>query len=251
MKIGMMMKGLGRYQDLARAVTQHGHDVVTLLKTEPWGNRDYEDMAAFMHAGYDLIHNTLGTAPLIFSRFVDTPLLTTIEAYPPDVDLPLYQNAPPRCYFVGTPETRGIAGVKFIFIHDAGADILADYLGVYELIRRETVREDRRPWGYYQVLADTPDHKVKRITVWPHSRLSLQSHKHRAEHWIIVSGTARVTVNDRLIDLGPSESVDIPHGAAHRIQNPGEVPLVFIEVQQGDYFGEDDITRLEDDFGRA
>ena len=110
---------------------------------------------------------------------------------------------------------------------------------------------DHRPWGYFEVLMDTPEVKVKRIVVYPGKRLSLQRHKHRAEHWYIVSGEAVVTRREELIPLQMGEAVDIPQEAAHRIQNPGKTDLTFIEIQTGDYFGEDDIQRLEDDFGRV
>lgn len=113
------------------------------------------------------------------------------------------------------------------------------------------LEEDHRPWGYYQVLADEPDHKVKRIIVYPGKRLSLQRHHHRAEHWYILSGTALVTRNDEHLHLVSGQSVDLPRGALHRVMNPGEEDLAFIEVQTGDYFGEDDIERIEDDFGRV
>ena len=110
--------------------------------------------------------------------------------------------------------------------------------------------EDHRPWGYYRVLAAEADHTVKRIVVYPGKRLSLQSHTRRAEHWHVVSGDALVTLDDCLIRLATGESVDIPLRAKHRVENTGSTDLVFIEVQRGDYFGEDDIVRYEDDFGR-
>ncbi len=110
---------------------------------------------------------------------------------------------------------------------------------------------DHRPWGFYEVLSDESDHKVKRITVKPGMRLSLQRHRRRSEHWFIVRGRALVTVDGREVELEGGDSIDIPQGAAHRIANTGEEDLVFIEVQRGDYFGEDDIERLEDDFGRV
>ena len=112
-------------------------------------------------------------------------------------------------------------------------------------------QEDHRPWGFFIVLSDESDHKVKRIVVYPGKRLSLQRHRRRSEHWHIVNGEALVTLNDKEIPLKKGESVDIPVGAAHRIKNTGTENLVFIEIQQGDYFGEDDIERLEDDFGRV
>ena len=111
--------------------------------------------------------------------------------------------------------------------------------------------EDHRPWGYYIVLSDEPDHKVKRIVVYPGKRLSLQRHKHRSEHWIVVKGAGLVTLNDRKITREKGMSIDVPVGTAHRIENTGTEDLIFIEIQQGDYFGEDDIERIEDDFGRV
>jgi mannose-6-phosphate isomerase len=110
---------------------------------------------------------------------------------------------------------------------------------------------DHRPWGYYEVLSDEPDHKVKRICVYPGKRLSLQRHRRRAEHWFILRGEAVVTLGDREALLHQGESVDIPRGEAHRILNKGSVLLTFIEVQTGEYFGEDDIERIEDDYGRG
>jgi mannose-6-phosphate isomerase len=101
------------------------------------------------------------------------------------------------------------------------------------------------------VLSDEPDHKLKRITVYPGQRLSLQRHRRRSEHWYIVQGKAVVTLDDREISLEECESVDIPKGAVHRIKNPGKENMVFVEIQTGDYFSEDDIERLEDDYDRA
>jgi len=111
---------------------------------------------------------------------------------------------------------------------------------------------DERPWGSFTVLDDESfDHKVKRLVVHPGKRLSYQRHRQRAEHWFIVSGVATVTLDGREFDLGPGGSVDIDVGMAHRCENRGSSPVVFIEVQRGTYFGEDDIVRIEDDFGRV
>lgn len=110
---------------------------------------------------------------------------------------------------------------------------------------------DERPWGNYTVLADERDHKVKRIAVLPGKRLSYQTHARRAEHWFVVTGRGVVTLDGREIDVAPGSAVDVAVGAAHRMTNTGGDELVFIEVQHGDYFGEDDIERLEDDFGRS
>jgi len=110
---------------------------------------------------------------------------------------------------------------------------------------------DERPWGTYTVLDDSPTFKVKQITVAPGKRLSYQSHEHRAEHWFVVHGTATVTLDDDVVAVPAGTSIDIPRGAKHRCANEGTEPLVFIEVQHGDSFAEEDIVRYDDDFGRA
>ena len=113
------------------------------------------------------------------------------------------------------------------------------------------MEHDERPWGSYTVLDEGDGHKVKRISVLPGRRLSYQRHERRAEHWFVVAGRGVVTLDGRDVEVGAGNAVDVPRTAAHRIHNTGDLPLVFIEVQHGDYFGEDDIVRLEDDFGRA
>ena len=110
---------------------------------------------------------------------------------------------------------------------------------------------DRRPWGSYTVLEEAPSFKVKRIEVLPGKRLSYQKHSQRAEHWFVVEGTAKVTLDGNEITISTGESIDIPVGAAHRVENPGNEDLIFIEVQRGTYLGEDDIVRLQDDYGRT
>ena len=109
---------------------------------------------------------------------------------------------------------------------------------------------EKKPWGGYEVLSNRADHKVKRIVVNAGERLSLQRHQKRSEHWFVVSGEGDVTLGEKLVRLRAGESVDIPKGSLHRVSNPGVEPLVFIEIQRGDYFGEDDIERFEDDYGR-
>jgi len=110
---------------------------------------------------------------------------------------------------------------------------------------------DRRPWGTYTVLEEAPNFKVKRIEVLPGKRLSYQKHSQRAEHWFVVEGTARVTLDGKDITINAGEAIDIPISSAHRVENPGNDDLIFIEVQRGTYLGEDDIVRLEDDYGRT
>ena len=115
-----------------------------------------------------------------------------------------------------------------------------------------TSDSDQRPWGDYTVLDDAADYKVKRITVVAGKRLSYQRHARREEHWFVVHGAGLVTLDGEEFDVLPGTAVDVPVGVAHRIANADTAePLVFIEVQRGDYFGEDDIVRLDDDYGRA
>ena len=109
---------------------------------------------------------------------------------------------------------------------------------------------DKRPWGDYIVLDDAETHKVKRIMVNPGGRLSLQYHHHRAEVWTIISGVGTITINDEIKDYKSGEVAQIPLGAHHRIENKTLEPVIFIEVQYGHYFGEDDIVRIEDDYNR-
>jgi mannose-6-phosphate isomerase len=110
---------------------------------------------------------------------------------------------------------------------------------------------DVRPWGSYIVIDEAADHKIKRIVVHPNKRLSLQVHEKRSEHWFIVRGRGVVTLDATVVEVGPGDSVDVEVGMAHRIENSGDSDLVFVEVQHGSYFGEDDIIRIEDDFGRT
>jgi mannose-1-phosphate guanylyltransferase/mannose-6-phosphate isomerase len=126
---------------------------------------------------------------------------------------------------------------------------------VDELKRRKSEerlihRTVHRPWGNYTVLEEGERYKIKRIVVNPSAKLSYQSHHHRSEHWVVVSGTARVTNGDKVYDVHTNESTYIPISAKHRLENPGKVPLQIIEVQNGEYLGEDDIVRFDDDYHR-
>ena len=107
------------------------------------------------------------------------------------------------------------------------------------------------PWGRWEVLLEEPDYKVKRVTVLPGKRLSYQKHSKRNEHWSIIEGSALVTIDGKDTLLEAGQAIDIPKEAAHRVSNPGQSPLVFIEIQRGIYLGEDDIIRLADDYGRS
>lgn len=171
--------------------------------------------------------------------------------------------------FVFSANTRGervygLVGVDDLLVVDTDDALLVARRGdsqrVKELVEalrradRPEAREhafDVRPWGRYEVLRDGEDFKSKVIRVEPGRRLSYQSHEHRAEHWVVVRGRAEVVLDGEVLHLGRGEHVFIPQGARHRIGNPGTEPVVFVEVQIGDYFGEDDIVRYDDDFGRS
>jgi mannose-6-phosphate isomerase-like protein (cupin superfamily) len=116
--------------------------------------------------------------------------------------------------------------------------------------RTQTILRTERPWGWYETLLEEGDRKIKRILVHPGQRISLQKHLRRAEHWVVVGGQALVTLDARQFTLGPGEHCDIALGQVHRISNEGSTPVEIIEVQFGDYLGEDDIVRLQDDYGR-
>ncbi|MEH2420249.1 MAG: cupin domain-containing protein [Nostoc sp.] len=116
---------------------------------------------------------------------------------------------------------------------------------------RGVAATELRPWGAFTVLEEGRGYKIKRIEVKPGHRLSLQMHHHRSEHWIVVSGTARVVCGEKEVLLSNNESTYVPQCTSHRLENPGVIPLVLIEVQNGEYLGEDDIIRYQDDYART
>ena len=162
-------------------------------------------------------------------------------------------------------QSRMVAAIgvrDLIVVETADAVLVADKACAQEVSRvtehlRQSGRSEcdfhrrvHRPWGAYEGMDAGPRFQVKRLTVKPGASLSLQMHHHRAEHWIVVSGTARVTCNDKVFLLTENESTFIPLGAHHRLEDPGTIPLEIIEVQTGSYLGEDDIVRFEDTYNR-
>ncbi len=208
---------------------------------------------------FDLIHNHLDCLPLTYLRMTSTPMVTTIHGNPTPQALPVYRKYNGLAFYVATSDAHRHPELDYVATIREGIDeegfsverMVLDYLRVYEKILSQRHREDHRPWGYYLVLEDEPNHKVKRIVVHPGQRLSLQRHRHRAEHWLVVQGRAEVTRNGEMLHLVAGQALDIPLGAWHRVRNPGTENMAFIEVQSGDYFGEDDIERAEDDYGRV
>jgi mannose-6-phosphate isomerase-like protein (cupin superfamily) len=116
--------------------------------------------------------------------------------------------------------------------------------------RTETIERTQRPWGWYETVSEVAGNKIKRIGVLPGQQLSLQKHLQRAEHWVVTQGVASVTLDERVFDLAPGGHCDIAVGQIHRITNKTTEPVEIVEVQFGDYLGEDDIVRLQDDYGR-
>jgi mannose-6-phosphate isomerase-like protein (cupin superfamily) len=113
------------------------------------------------------------------------------------------------------------------------------------------IERTQRPWGWYETVSEAASHKIKRIGVLPGQRISLQKHSQRSEHWVVVQGTARITLGERSFDLGVGQHCDIALGQVHRLANLSSEPVEIVEVQFGAYLGEDDIVRLGDDYGRA
>lgn len=153
--------------------------------------------------------------------------------------------AVPKISSISRNKCRETAEVKF-----SVERMVDEYIKVYEEIIEKNKREDKRPWGYYEVLADKPGYKVKTLVVVPQGEISLQRHSHRKEHWYIVSGKGLVTKGKSEIRVLPGDSIDLSVNEVHRIKNIDNDNLVFIEVAQGEYLGEDDIKRLEDKYGR-
>lgn len=161
----------------------------------------------------------------------------------------------PEVVGIGLTDTLVIATSDAVLVADKSSaqevKLAVDALKAKGSPQAESFPRDDRPWGWYETLALCERFQVKRIVVKPGAALSLQSHVHRAEHWIVVSGTARVTVDDAVRLISENESAYIPLGAKHRLENPGKLPMVLIEVQTGAYLGEDDIVRYEDVYART
>jgi mannose-1-phosphate guanylyltransferase/mannose-6-phosphate isomerase len=169
-----------------------------------------------------------------------------------------------NCYVRSDGMLAAVVGLKDAVVVVTADAVLAMHRGqsqdVKKIVERlkaagrpEAVAHNRmyRPWGYYESLIQGDRFQVKRIVVTPGGRLSLQSHFHRAEHWVVVNGTAKVTRDVETLMVRENESVYLPLGCVHRLENPGRIPLTLIEVQSGAYLGEDDIVRLEDTYGRG
>lgn len=169
-----------------------------------------------------------------------------------------------RCFIRSEGRLIATIGIKDLIIIDTKDALLVadknktqDVKEIVETLKQQkreepiNHREVYRPWGFYDSIEKRERYQVKRITVKPGGKLSLQLHHHRAEHWIVVRGTAKVTLEDKTFLVSENESTFIPVGKVHSLENPGKIPLELIEVQSGSYLGEDDIVRLEDLYGRS
>lgn len=155
---------------------------------------------------------------------------------------------------VGVDDINVVENNDVILVQKKGKS--SELKNVVEYLKEHDYKEvnhnmiEYRPWGVFDVLFDGPQFKVKKFVVYPHAKLSLQSHKYRSEHWVVVKGAARITRNDEVIDLKEGESTFVPQGTIHRFENPTDENAEFVEVQLGSYLGEDDIVRYEDGYGR-
>jgi len=267
--ISLLTEGLvGNGVDITLFATQDSQTQASLVAVCPRGSLEDPSLAAevweALHISevfargeeFDLIHNHCGHLPLTYLSGTSTPVLTTLYESPSAQTLPVYLKYRDRFLYAAASLDVRCAELDFLtmipWMGFAGGSemMVAEHLRVYEKIHQLCQREDHRPWGYYRVLLDEPTQKVKKIVVYPGQRLSLQRHRLRAEHWFVVAGQAMVSRDGEEIPRVGGQAVDIPRGAWHRIRNPGSENMTFIEVQTGDYFGEDDIERAEDDYGR-
>jgi mannose-6-phosphate isomerase len=239
---------------LVSGLQARGHQVtvVELSDEDPHAELELAKLAA-RASDFDLLHTWAGYRSLLQLGSVATPLVASVGprmvARAPEV----FRHYEGRVHYVAAQPA--VEGVRINSVLGWDRDEQAQQWGaaleeLYGALVARAARVDRRPWGYYVVLADEPDHKVKRIVVYPGKRLSLQRHRKRSEHWFVLTGEAQVTRDEEELRIPAGHAVEIPVGAWHRIHNPSTADLSFIEVQTGEYFGEDDIERKEDDFGR-
>jgi mannose-6-phosphate isomerase-like protein (cupin superfamily) len=208
---------------------------------------------------FDLIHNHLDFLPLSCSGLTATPMLSTIyEPLSSDV-MPVYKKFDKKVSYVFDSNVNDFKGLSCAAAINHGInnknfnpDSMVDaYVNIYKSIIEGNHKGGCRPWGHYTVLSDMQEKRTKFVYIKPGKRLSLQRHMHRHEHWHIIEGEALVTLDGRQINLTVGDSIDIPREAFHRIANNGAKEMMFFEIQSGKYLGEDDIERMEDDYGRT
>ena len=233
-----------RARDHEITVVESGSDLAADLRLAALAERPDD---------FDLVHVMAGPRALTRVGTMHAALVATLSN---DSDaLPVWRHYAGRVAFLAASQAEAAGNYVEAIIAWEGPERAASFAAAHEAVYSRVVaraaRIDHRPWGYYVVLADEPDHKVKRIVVYPGKRLSLQRHRKRSEHWYVIQGEALVNRDEENIRVTAGHAVDIPLGAWHRIQNPASSDMAFIEVQTGEYFGEDDIEREQDDYGRA
>lgn len=243
---------------LAEAIKKIGHQVEYFYLPGGHQEQSYNSVAPELNTvrtrshDFDVIQ-AFGD-PQGITAFIGTttPVIVTMQETPPDA---LLKNAGGNMYYITVHESSAAqpnSCLGCIPVCGSMDSIAQQYVHAYQrVVQNTTVLEEYRPWGYYVVLGEQAAFKVKKTVVYPGRRLSLQRHQRRREHWLIVQGRARVTLNEVERERVADQSIDIPRESLHRIENIGSDDVVFIEIQTGDYFGEDDIERLEDDFGRV
>jgi len=232
----------------------------------------HEDMLAIPEDSIDYAVMEKSSKVKVVASDIDWSDLGSFDAL--DEELPKDENGNTKCKHLYTVDAKNnfvyskeraiaLTGVDNLIVVDTGDALLIGKKGESQKVK-EVVKQLKeadselhhihltahRPWGTYTILENNDNYKIKRIVVKPGKRLSLQKHFHRSEHWIVVSGTAQVTVGDEVTLIRPNESTYIPMGEIHRLENPGKVDVILVEAQVGSYLGEDDIVRLDDDFKR-
>jgi mannose-1-phosphate guanylyltransferase / mannose-6-phosphate isomerase len=239
LKVELAAQAFGRCRDVSidYAVMERAQDVIALPSHFGWSDIGSWTAVAEQYAPDERGNTAMGEAMFVDSRN------THVQSEDRLVAAVGVQNL----LIVDTPDALLVAN------KDASQQV-KEIVSRLRLRGHDAAKLHRtvaRPWGTYTVLQEGKRFKIKRIEVKPNQKLSLQMHHHRSEHWIVVSGTARVSCDDRTFLVAANESTYIPIGTRHRLENPGVMDLVMIEVQCGDYLGEDDIVRLEDKYGRA
>ncbi len=232
----------------------------------------HEDMMAIPEDSIDYAVMEKSSKVKVVASDIDWSDLGSFDAL--DEELPKDINGNTKCKHLYTVDAKNnfvyskeraiaLTGVENLIVVDTGDALLIGKKGESQKVK-EVVKQLKeadselhhihltahRPWGTYTILENNDNYKIKRIVVKPGKRLSLQKHFHRSEHWVVVSGTALVTVGEIETLVKPNESTYIPMGEIHRLENPGKIDVVLIEAQVGSYVGEDDIVRLQDDFKR-
>lgn len=177
MKIGFLTKDAAQHENLIESLKNRGCDTVSYISCDQLEPIDIMKLSRFIYeSDCDVIHNELGIFPLVFNPWIKTPLLTVLSTYLSDDDLLIIKTSCKKCYFASVDMSIVPKEILDRTFPVTSPDIVESYYGIYENIKKETASIDRRPWGFYEIISDKDDHKIKRITVNPGKRLSLQSH---------------------------------------------------------------------------